>query len=231
MKRFLQTAAAALFVAAAFSPAHALVIGTGDTENFLPFGDPTIPVSLYQQVYNSSNFAGLIDITSISFYNSVGNTGGAPRSDTFRIFLSVTSTPVGGVLGFDPSATIVFQGQVPAPANGRLDFTGLPAFHYDPSQGNLLVTIQNFLNGSPASPTPGSPLNLALNFDSNADTMFSINIPGGAGVPATRGLVTGFNDVANPVPVPAVGAAIPLLVAGGGLVGYRRRRKTAKAAA
>ena len=76
MKRLLQAAATAVIVAAAFSPAQAVVIGTADSENAIPFGSSNSGANfVYQQVYNKTDFSGAIDITSISFYDNFGTAG------------------------------------------------------------------------------------------------------------------------------------------------------------
>ena len=231
MKRAIQFAAAAILAAATFSPAQALVIGTANTENSLPFGSSNSGSAfVYQQVYGASSFGSAIDITSITFYDSFGTTGGVARDGAFRIFLSTTSTAVGGVLGipdgFPGSVTEVYNATLPVLANGRLDFANLPAFHYDPSQGNLLLTILAFDSSILTNP-------LSLDFMSNAGALFDWSVADGPSQP-NRGLVTGFNDFATPAPdetpIPAVGAGIPLILGAGGLVSYFRRRKAAKTA-
>ncbi len=61
MKRLLRAAATAAIVAAAFSPAQAVVIGTADSENALPFGSSNGGTAfVYQQVYNKTDFGGPI---------------------------------------------------------------------------------------------------------------------------------------------------------------------------
>ena len=111
--------------------------------------------------------------------------------------------------------TEIFNATLPALANGRLDFTNLlNTFHYDPSQGNLLLTILGFGTTESAS----NPLR--LDFVGNAGSLFDWSVADGPNQP-NRGLVTGFNAT----PIPAVGAAFPLFAAGGGLAAFWRRRK------
>ena len=221
-----------MFFAAAFSPAQALVIGTANTENSIPFGSSNSGAAfVYQQVYNASNFSSAMDITSITFYDTFGNTGGVLRGGEFRIFLSTTSAAIGSSLGIPPgfpgSVTEVFKATLPTVANGRLDFDNLlQSFHYDPLQGNLLLTILAF------GTTESLSNPLRLDFMSNTGSLMSWSAAGpGPGGQTLQGLVTGFNDNVSPVPVPAVGVAIPLLFAGAGMVGYWRRRKVAAKAA
>ena len=232
MKRLLQAAATAAIVAAAFSPAQAVVIGTADSENALPFGSSNSGTAfVYQQVYNKTDFGGPIDITRITFYDAFGTTGGDVRGGNFRIFLSTTATAVGGTLGIPPggiaSLTEVYNATLPTLSSGRLDFTGLPAFHYDPAAGNLLLTILAFDASTLVNP-------LRLDFStSNGGTLYDWSIADGPSQP-NRGLVTGFNDVPSPeigeTPIPAVGAGLPLILGAGGLVRYLRRRRAAQVA-
>ena len=236
MKRIMQTAAAAMFVVAAFSPAQALVIGTANSENGRPFSDVTVP-SWFNQAYNASDFASPISISSITFYDSFGATGGVGRTDTFRLWLSKTSSAIGSsaIANFPAGATIVYQDILPTLANGRLQFDLTQVFNYNPgTDGNLVVTIQPFLDGSANSANP-----LRLDFMSVAGTtainaLFSVGDQtgtGGAGVTPFRGFVTGFNDVAaagpSATPVPAVGAGVPLVIGAAAMFRRWRRRKAA----
>jgi hypothetical protein len=97
-----------------------------------------------------------------------------------------------------------------------MDFNLLSSFLYDPSQGNLLMTVVSFDFAQQPNP-------LFLDADVNAGTIFSRRFSAGGGN-SNLGLVTGFNDVvATPLP-----AALPLFATGLGLVGLlaaRRKRK------
>lgn len=119
MRLILRTAMAATVLAAAFSPAQALVIGTADTSNGIPFGNNTGGY-YYQQVYNSTSFSSSININEITFYNSL-YPGGTPRPGTFDIYLSYLpkSVDIGTfdtnntVAWLDGSFTDVFHGACP----------------------------------------------------------------------------------------------------------------------
>jgi hypothetical protein len=223
MRRVVQTAAAALLLAAAFSPAQALVIGAADSSNAIPFGQ-TIGGFVYQQVYNATNFSSSLNIGQITFYNSL-TPGGAPMGGNFDIYLSTTGAQVGALptdvpAGFPASLTKVFSGGLPAIAAGRLDFDLASSFLYDPSLGNLLMTVVSF--DFVQQPNP-----LFLDADENAGSIFSRRFSAGGGN-SNIGLVTGFNDEAvSPTPIPAVGAGVPLVLAGSALLRRWRRRKTA----
>ena len=109
--------------------------------NRFPFGqNGTV---LYEQVYSASFFANPVDITALSFFiaDYAGpNTGFADGE--YYVSLSTTSKAVGGLdstnllsnIGNDNST--FFTGEL----NGGSTITGNP-FYYDPSQGNLLMTI------------------------------------------------------------------------------------------
>jgi hypothetical protein len=221
----MQTAAAAMFVVAAFSPAQALVIGTADSANGMPFGN-NAGGYYYQQVYSAASFGSGINISELTFYNSQ-SPGGTPRAGTFQIYLSTTNAAIGtfdtnnSVPWLDGSFTQVFNGTIPSLANGRLDLVLSTAFNYNPASGNLLLTVREF----------------SL---SNGSTLF-LDVDRNVGVTNSRfsaypydwnqGLVTGFNDVAvaapDPTPIPAVGAGLPLVIGAGALIRRWRRRKAA----
>jgi hypothetical protein len=139
----------------------------------------------------------------------------------FDIYLSATIAQVGALptdvpAGFPNSLSKVFSGSLPTVSAGRLDFNLLSSFLYDPSQGNLLMTVVSFDFAQQPNP-------LFLDADVNAGTIFSRRFSAGGGN-SNIGLVTGFNDVvATPLP-----AALPLFATGLGLVGLlagRRKRK------
>jgi hypothetical protein len=223
VKRGFQKTAGALFVAVMISPAQATVIGTADSSNSIPFGSPGGGF-FYQQVYNSTNFSSPININEITFYNSV-TPGGARMTGTFDIYLSTTTAQIptfdtSAVTFPDSSFVNVFHGNLPALSNSRLDFNQLlSSFLYDPSQGNLLLTVRSF---DAAAVGTDSSKWLFLDADGN------VGLTNGrfSAFPFdwNQGLVTGFNDPA-PTPLPA---ALPLFAGGAGVLGFlswRRKRK------
>ena len=226
MKRLILAATAACCMSAAFSPAQALVIGQADTTNSYPFGASGAGY-YYQQIYSSANFAAPTKINQITFYNSLSPSTSTPLSDVFTFYLSTTKA---GVATFDTdpmqypdaSFTQVFSGTLSAIADGRLDIALSTAFDYDPSMGNLVLTVKDF--------TLGSGGNLFLDADKNTSVtnMRMYSYP----YDFNQGLVTGFNDsLAAAVPEPATWA---MMIIGFGAVGSMvrtSRRRNAFSAA
>jgi hypothetical protein len=213
MKRFLLAAVAAFCVAGAVSPAQALVIGTADSSGSIPFGYFHAPY--FQQIYNASSFAGPTSISQISFYDTLSPATTTPLADTFTFYLSTSNASIAtfdttNVTCPDATFTQVFSGKATL-VNGRLDFALTSAFNYDPSQGNLVLTVKDFDFGSGG--------NLFLDVDKNVgltnmrDSAFTYDY--------NQGLVTGFNDFPA-VPEPATWG---LMIGGFGLVGAAMRRK------
>lgn len=216
MNRFLQVAAAACCLAAV-SPAQAVVVGTADGANSYPFGAFT---SYYvQQVYSKAAFTAPININALSFYNSKSPSTTKPLTDTFTLYLQTTNTAVTGFsstfIDYANLGTQVFTGKLQTNVNGRLDIILDTAFAYDPTQGNLLLTIKDF--------DVGSGGNLFLDSDANIGLT---NTRSSSGTTATNlGLVTGFNE-AGAVPEPATWA---MMIGGFGMIGgaMRARRRQA----
>jgi hypothetical protein len=218
MRSFLRTAlVAAAFGAAAFSPAHALVIGTADTTSGLGFGNNTGGY-YFQQIYNKSSFSSPININELTFYNTL-SPGGTPRPGTFDIYLSIVNANVGSfdtsnastVPYYDPSFTSVFHGTLPSLANGKLDFLLSSSFLYNPTMGNLLLTVKSNDLGN------GSTLFLDAD-QNNGITNFRMS---SFGYDFNEGLVTGFNVSA--VPEPSTWAMMILGFVGVGVMAYRRK--------
>jgi hypothetical protein len=208
-------------------PAHAGVIGTADTGSSGGIGSYIGTGNVTQQVYNNTAFAGTIDITSLTFYNSL-YPGGQARPGTFQLYLSYLA-PNTNIANFDiapfdynyASFTNVFNGAAPTAADGKLTFNLISAFHYDPTQGDLMLTIRNesfdgYSNSFYLDADIGNP---NMNFR-GALYPYEYN----------QGLVTGFNAVA-PVPEPSTWAMMILGFAGVGFMAYRRRFGTTASAA
>ena len=222
MKRFLMAAAVACCAAAAVSPAEALVIGTADTTNSYPFGSSGAGY-YYQQIYSAASFAGPLSINLISFYNSLSPSTVTPLTDTFTLYLSTTNAAVStfdtNAMSYpDATFTQVFTGTLGSLVNGRLDIALQTAFNYDPSKGNLVLTVKDFDLGSGG--------NLFLDADKNVgvtnERIYAY------GYDFNQGLVTGFNDAVASVPEPATWA---MMIVGFGLVGGAIRRRSQTAAA
>ena len=216
MKRFLLAAAAACCAVAAFSPAQALVVGSADTSSSYPFGSSGAG-AYFQQIYSAASFVGTTQISSLSFYNALSPATSTPLGDTFTLYLSTTTAPVST---FDtdtmkyPDATFtqVFTGKLTSLVNGRLDILFDNAFAYDPSKGNLVLTVKDFDYGS------GGNLFLDADQNNGVSNIRMSSYP----YNFNQGLVTGFNEAAGAVPEPATWA---MMILGFGLVGTAVRRK------
>ncbi|MCP4962203.1 MAG: hypothetical protein GY925_23410 [Actinomycetia bacterium] len=137
------------------APAQALTIGlpASDTNRY-PFSGCIFGQACnhYQQVYDQDEFPGPITITGISFQGGTG----VLASGTYSLSLSTTQAPVdaldttdfGSNLGADNSVfsvRVLTGGLAPS----VLSFFGTP-FHYDPSDGNLLldIAVTGFVEGT-----------------------------------------------------------------------------------
>ena len=140
---------AALFLILPFAAKADITIGIPTEGNTIPFSSDSYLD--YQQVYASSAFDGPVTIESITFFNTVFDSGQYSLSpNNYSLFLSTTSVAVGGMssdladnVGADE--LLVFSG--PPPANSLPGFGGefvfdlLDSFSYDPSAGNLLLRV------------------------------------------------------------------------------------------
>jgi hypothetical protein len=113
--------------------------------NCIPFAcDGLFGINTYQQVYSSTAFLGITPFNQISFF--LTDSGGLD-SGTYTIDFSYTSAPVNGLSSASPSDNIgadetLFGSYMltGGPGPSTLTFTG-NTFNYDPSMGNLLMTI------------------------------------------------------------------------------------------
>lgn len=222
MKHFVQPALAVIGALAAVSPAQALVIGTADTSNSIPFGG-NLGGYYYQQVYDGAAFSGGIDIQSLTFYTALSPASTA-RSGTFVIYLTTIAANT-NIAGFDTNTTQawldssfneVFNGELPTLVDNKLVLNLTQSFNYDPAAGDLLLTVREF------SLSNGSAFFDVTTGGTVTNSRFSA-------YPYNwnQGLVTGFNEATGAVPEPATWA---MMIAGFGLVGASLRRRKASAA-
>ena len=142
MKRTMLALAIALVATQASA---AVTVGAANTGNCYPFScfaGEFGAGAVYQQVYSASAFSGALDFNRISFYKQ---TGGLLDTASYSVLFSITDKAVGG-LGSDLSNNLgaaqqhfgVFSlsGAMP----DVLTLTG-NTFHYDPTQGNLLMQV------------------------------------------------------------------------------------------
>jgi len=216
----------------------------GDSNNAFPFN---ISSMRYQQVYSSSQFSsfgGPEMITQIIFRPDA-TTGNAFSSTLpqIQIDLSTTSaTPatlnttfsnnVGTddtvVFGPGPlSLSSSFTGPAAGPKNFDITINLTTPFLYDPSKGNLLMDVRNFLGGATTqfdavSPTSAGGL--------VTERVWSINVTSSTGTydATSAGLVTEFafsRVTAVPEPSTLVPAVWGVLLCLG--YAWRRRRRVA----
>lgn len=213
-------AAALLFsVATGFAamPATATVIGVADTTSAFPFGPSAyLGGSYYQQIYRAASFSSATTIQNLTFYSSTPN--GTANSGTFRFFLSTSTAAIPtfdtstSIPWSDPSYTQVYEGTLGSIVDGKLQINLSTAFNYDPSAGNLMLTIYN-----PTLSSNGTAWFDADNNNGLTNMRFSAYPYN-----SNSGLVTGFNEGVSPVPEPASWA---MMIGGFGFVGAAMRRR------
>ena len=218
--RTLNRAGAMLLLLALATPAIAdtVTIGTHDTPNGFPFGAASgiNPGTRYQQVYDSGEFSGPINISAITFFLYSGTTF---RSADYEVRLSTSKNPVNGLSStFDANVGAddkLFQTLSLSGSAGDLTISGA-GFDYDPADGDLLLDMIITNGGS-------TPSELAF-FEAMSDSggLFSRMHDFGEGFD-DRGLVTQFTYTAQVIPLPpAAGMGLALL---GSLALLRRLRK------
>jgi hypothetical protein len=196
MKKLLVGAIAVLALLAC---AHAdTIIGTANNANCIPISCPSITGGNYQQIYNSGAFGGSIDIGTISFYNTYFNDGSSQGIATmdYSLYLAVTSQSVPNG-GLPPGDVLFASGHLNGstwPFGDTLTFTGTP-FLYDPSQGNLELTMVITNASDPSN-------EVFTYFDSESGGPFSRWCPN-CGSGQGYGLVTGFGTASGSTPEPS----------------------------
>jgi len=217
MKILLSAALAIGLSAAAITPSQALIAGTADTSNSIPFDTGGFG-SYYQQVYSGLSS---MTINSLTFYNSKAP-GGNPATGSFQLYLSYVPSST-NIASFDntfisvPDGTFtqVYSGTLPSLANGKLEFALSTAFNYNPADGYLMLTTYN--------PNLSGDGNLFLDFDQN-NPQINGRFSAFRYDAWNQGLVTGFNEQVSAVPEPSTWAMMILGFAGVGFLTYRRRK-------
>jgi hypothetical protein len=222
--------------------AGTVIIGTADSANGDFVGNSvyianTFGATEYQQVYGSTDFSGSLSINGIIFYDTLYTaTTTTPESGTFTFSLSYTTVPVNGLStnfasNIGTGSTTVFTGSLPAIVSEELVIPLSTSFVYNPSLGNLLLTVtaSGLSGGSGALDSDNGDSD---NGGRNGSGLFSraYQVADGTGAD-DGGLVTGFEGGQLATPLPAT---FPLFATGlgaMGLLGWRRKRKDAAALA
>jgi len=217
--------------ALAAAPAFAgdLTVGTPQPNygNCWPFScGASDGLGWYQELYNSTAFAGAVRIDAASFTEAFSRDGSNvidSASYDIKFYLSdqTTATLTGDRAGNEAQllsdwGTFTIGGAL---TDGKLTFSG-SSFVYDPSKGGLLmdVTVHD------ATYTGGE--NTFFQEDAGTGSIARIvgDETGGYG-PYNQALVTTFNAAAVPEP-----ASWAMMIGGFGLVGAAMRRRAAKVA-
>ena len=196
----------------------ATTVGVATDGNTIPFSSPLRQgVSIYQQIYAGSAFAGMASINRISFDYFLGDELATADLD---IFFYLTPLAVGELTdtAANNRGTLLSNFgsfSISGAAPSVLSFQG-PAFDYDPLMGNLLMQI-NYTDVT----RDGFSFYAR---DARDSVVTQRYIGGDTGRVSGSGLVTTFDFVNGGVPEPATWA---FMIIGFGAVGstLRQQRK------
>ena len=223
-------AAFALTVLCAAGARADVTVGQFDDTNCYPFSCFASDSfggggNTYQQVYDASAFSGVTSFNSICFFADSDSVGLPMDGATYAVSFSTTS---GGVLALDANpnnnlggdnasfGTFTLGGLMPAVTtlNGS-------TFTYDPSQGDLLmtVTVSNLTD-----PEPYSSFFQADYTGAVTSRLYTYNDDPTTGSNDVGALVTQFKTLDVTVPEPGA-VAFGILAAGSvlGLIAKRKR--------
>ena len=191
----------------------------------------------YQQLYSSTAFSGPISFNTISFQDSGLNFSNffpnSPPNPSllagdYDITFSTTSSPLGTEYQIGPvsNTETFYAGYLPSSG----DFTGFSiaggTYHYDPSQGNLLIEV--VASNQAVTPNVGQPVNSYEAEDTSGDVLSrAYNETGGSSNSDGDGLVTTFSTstAVSAAPEPSTWLLMFAGIGGIGLM-MRRAKKT-----
>lgn len=192
-----------------------VIVGSYDGGNCYPFScGASDGVTTYQQIYSADAFSGVLTFNAISFFLDEDEGPGLMDSATYTVSFSTTSKAVDGLdtefannIGGDSAVFGVFSlsGVMPS----ILTLTG-NAFTYDPTQGNLLMTVE--ISGL----TEANPYESFFQADYTGEVTQRLYAYDGeaTGEVATGALVTEFHPVPEPSSVVLGLIGLALLPAG-----------------
>ena len=239
----LHVPAACLALAGLVPSANALPVVPGDLAGSEGAGRSCIPFhcneASYQQFYAAEAFPGAMELNAIAFRLN-GNSAGRYLFDYDSVRITVSTAEVDlaapslsmeenagadAVVVYDAPYSEVLLGKGSGRQGFQLSFNFDTPFHFDPSQGDLLVELTMSYGALSSS-------SVYLDFDYNETftrvTSFRL---GGSQADVGRGLVTRFSDRPRLAALPTPAGA-PLLVtgfAGMALVAARRRKRASTA--
>lgn len=191
MKALCKLIALTALLLAPAAYADSFTIGNADSGNCAPFmcNGTGGGSGIYEEAYNSTAFAGAVTIDEIGFpYAPFEVSNPTIIGGTYDLYFSYSSVGLTllapSALGDNSVAAPVLFASLTVPSGGQnfgsiLTFTGTP-FYYDPSLGDLLLTVlvtnqDNVPNGNGAGPNgynaadyTGTDVVRAFNFDSGA---------------------------------------------------------------
>jgi hypothetical protein len=151
----------------------------------------------YQQVYSASQFPGITEINSLTFFQSTVTGTTTVLNGTYQVSLSTTTRPVNGLssniadnIGADNAQ--IFSGNLGGTSTApSFTIAASAPFVYNPAAGNLLLDI--VVTNQTVLANGGGNGYLDADNTATATTRAFAFLGNGGGFVDTTGLVTRFN--------------------------------------